>query len=146
VIQFLATGGYVGYFPVAPGTAGSVVGLLIYLPLSSAPASLYLAVVSLLFGGGVYLSHQAEKELGKPDSAHIVIDEITGVLAALFMVPQGFFWALGAFLLFRIFDIIKPPPIRWMEIRLKGGWGIMADDLMAAVYANAILQGVAWAL
>jgi phosphatidylglycerophosphatase A len=142
VVRFFATGGCAGYIPIAPGTAGSLVGLFLYFPLQWLSPFLYLAVVVILFGVGVFLSHLAERDFGETDSQFIVIDEIVGMLLSLAFVPQGLFWALGGFVLFRIFDVLKPPPVKWFERHLPGGWGIMADDAMAAVYANLVLQGI----
>ena len=127
---------------MAPGTAGSLVGLLLYIPLQTASPLVYGLLVLILFGAGVWISHHGEREFGTPDSPQIVIDEIVGMLLTLFLVPAGIFWTVGGFVLFRVFDILKPPPIRWLERRLPGGWGVMTDDVMAAVYANGVLQGI----
>ncbi|MBI4716054.1 MAG: phosphatidylglycerophosphatase A [Nitrospirae bacterium] len=144
ILRFLATGCYAGYSPVAPGTVGSLVGLLLYIPLQAVSPLLYGLAILILFGMGVWVSHSSEREFGMADSPRIVIDEIVGMLLTLFLVPVGMAWAVGGFVLFRFFDILKPPPIRWLERRLPGGWGIMTDDVMAAVYANGALQVVAF--
>ena len=87
------------------------------------------------------MSHQAEKDLGK-DSGHIVIDEFCGYLTAVLFIPKTPAWLIAAFILFRIFDIFKPPPIRKVERLIPGGAGIMLDDILAGIYANICLQ--AW--
>jgi phosphatidylglycerophosphatase A len=146
VVRFFATGFYSGYSPVAPGTAGSAVGLIIFFLLEKTPPLVYLSLVLLLFGAGVIVSHYAERDFGEEDCRHIVIDEIVGILIALFLLPMGIFWVVGGFFLFRLLDILKPPPAGWIDRHVAGGWGIMGDDVVAALYTNGILHGIAWGL
>jgi len=104
------------------------------------PGDLWLSVIfSAVFILGVYVSHQAEKEFGK-DSGHIVIDEFCGYLVSVLFVPRTPGYLLAAFVLFRFFDILKPPPIRGIERSVPGGAGIMSDDVVAGIYANICLQ------
>jgi phosphatidylglycerophosphatase A len=132
----------VGYVPFAPGTFGSAAGLLIWylLPASPLVQGLAVAVIVVL---GSWSGTAAEHYLGRSDPGQVVIDEVAGMLVTLFFVPVGWAGALLAFLLFRLFDIVKPYPANRLE-RLPGGVGIMADDLMAGVYANVALRLSIW--
>ena len=135
---YFSTIGFVGYIPYAPGTFGSAVGFLLLLLLKpDDPTLLYL--LTLLFIPGLFASHKAEKSLGR-DSKHIVIDELCGYLLTVLFIPKTMPYLIAAFVLFRFFDIFKPPPIKIIEKKLSGGAGIMFDDLLAAVYANLCIQ------
>jgi len=136
----LATALGVGYVPFAPGTFGSLVGLLLWWLLPQSATSQTVAIV-LLFVLGSWSGTVAERHFGSTDPGQAVIDEVMGMLVTLFLVPVGWLGAIVAFFLFRIADIIKPYPANRLE-RLPGGIGIMADDLMAAVYANLVLRVV----
>ena len=124
-----------GYSPVAPGTAGSVVGLGLYAALSPLSTGLYVAAVGGLSVVVFWIADRAERLLGKHDDGRIVIDEVAGMLTSLAFLPARVDVALAAFVLFRLFDIWKPPPARRAE-QLPGGIGIVMDDLVAGVYAN----------
>jgi phosphatidylglycerophosphatase A len=134
----LATACGVGYAPVAPGTFGSAVGLLLWLVL---PSSVVIqgGLIVILFAAGAWAGSVAERHFSRTDPGPVVIDEVMGMLMTLFMNPVGWAGAAGGFLTFRVFDILKPFPARRLE-RLPGGVGIMADDAMAAVYANLVLR------
>ena len=134
----IATALGVGYAPLAPGTFGSAVGLLIWFALPSSPL-VQAAVIVALFVMGSWSGSVAERHFGRTDPGHVVIDEVAGMLTTLFLVPVGWVGAIGAFFLFRISDIIKPYPANRLEA-LPGGIGIMADDVMAGVYANLALR------
>lgn len=140
--KFLATVGGVGYCPVAPGTAGSVVGLLIgWLASSSGSALIRLSGVIAGTGLSIVVSTQAERDLGRLDPPVVVIDELIGmwlVLALLPSVRQSLWLMVLAFGLFRLFDILKPPPLKALS-RLPGGWGIVLDDVGASVYTCVII-------
>jgi phosphatidylglycerophosphatase A len=140
---FLATAGYSGYFPIAPGTVGSVVGLLVYGALrwmqSPVSPALESVLILSLFAAGVWAGSTAERYFGGIDPGPIVLDEVVGMLITLAFIPVGVSGALTGFVLFRIFDVIKPFPARRLE-SLHGGLGVMADDAMAAVYANVSLR------
>ena len=138
---WLATGGYTGYARFAPGTAGSLVGLLLYLPIVAKPALVQIALVGTLFGVGVWASERAEKIFRITDPHPVVIDEIVGMWISLLFLPHTPGYLLAAFFLFRVFDVLKPFPAKQAE-HLTGGWGIMADDVIAALYANVVLQAV----
>lgn len=128
----------VGYAPVAPGTFGSAAGLLLWWVLPSSPAVQAAAIV-LLFVIGSWSGTVAEHHFNRTDPAPVVIDEVMGMLITLFMNPVGWRGALAAFAAFRIADVIKPYPANRFEA-LHGGVGVMADDAMAAVYANIALR------
>jgi phosphatidylglycerophosphatase A len=127
-----------GYAPFAPGTFGSAVGMLLWLVL---PSSTWVQgiVILVIVVVGAWSGSVAERHLGRTDPGQVVVDEVAGMLVTLFFVPVGWAGALGAFLLFRIADIVKPFPANRLE-RLPGGIGIMADDIMAGVYANLVLR------
>ena len=130
----------VGYIPFAPGTFGSAVGLLLWALL---PGSWLLqgTTIVVLFVVGSWSGAVAEEHFGKTDPGHVVIDEVMGMLMTLFLNPVGWRGAIGAFLLFRIADIVKPFPANRLE-KLAGGIGVMADDAMAAIYANVALRAM----
>jgi phosphatidylglycerophosphatase A len=143
---FLATAGYSGYAPVAPGTVGSAVGLVVYFLVSRAQSRVVEAIViAVLFAIGVWAATVAEGYFGGTDPAPIVLDEVVGMLISLAFVPVGLFGALAGFVLFRIFDVIKPYPAARFEA-LHGGLGVMSDDAMAGVYANVSLRLVAFVM
>ena len=142
---FIATVGYSGYFPVAPGTVGSLAGLVAYLLVWwSRSMALEIGLIVLLFAAGVWAGTIAERYFGGIDPGPIVIDEVVGMLITLAFIPVGLSGALIGFVLFRVFDVVKPYPARRLE-RLHGGLGVMADDAMAAIYANVTLRAVLWA-
>ena len=129
----LAFGFGTGLSPVAPGTAGAVIGLLAYAPLSAALAPwAHLLVVSAASLLGVWLCGAASRRLGGGDHPGIVWDEIVGCYLTCWLAPQGLLWLGLAFVAFRLFDIIKPWPIRAVDHGLRGGVGIMLDDMVAA--------------
>lgn len=134
--------GYVGFFPIAPGTAGSAAGLAVYLIGRRLGFSYFeLPLIAALFVVGVLAGGAAEKALGGVDPGPVVIDEVMGMLMTLFLIPVNWTGLILGFVLFRIFDVIKPYPARRFE-QFPGGLGMMADDAMAAVYANLLLRAV----
>ena len=137
----MATGFGAGYAPVAPGTAGSLVGLIGVFLIHDRSPIFFSAFLLAVFAIGVYASGDVERSTGEKDSRIIVIDEIAGMLVVGFLLPEGPGYLIAGFLLFRLLDILKPFPAGWMERRMKGGWGVMLDDIVAGVYANLILQG-----
>jgi phosphatidylglycerophosphatase A len=137
---FIATVGYCGYFPFAPGTVGSAAGLVVYLLVwwthsQVVEGSLIVAVYAV----GIWAGTAAERYFGGIDPGPVVIDEVLGMLITLAFMPVGLWTAIAGFVLFRIFDVIKPFPAGRFE-RLHGGLGVMSDDAMAAVYANLALR------
>lgn len=139
-IHFIAFGFGAGAAPIAPGTFGTVVAIPIYFLLQPLSNSYYLLIVALLFAIGVWLCDVAERDTQIPDNPGIVFDEIVGYLCTMWMAPKGILWVVIGFLLFRLFDITKLWPISWFEKKCKGGFGIMIDDVLAAVYAWIVLQ------
>lgn len=129
-----------GYIPFAPGTFGSAAGLLLWALLPASPL-VHLVCILALFVLGSWSASVAERHFGRTDPGQVVIDEVMGMLITLFMNPVGGWGVLGAFLFFRIADIIKPYPANRLE-RLPGGVGVMADDAMAAIYANVALRAI----
>ncbi|HXH06648.1 MAG TPA: phosphatidylglycerophosphatase A [Vicinamibacterales bacterium] len=141
----LSTAAGAGRMPVAPGTAGSAVGLLLYaLLVRAAPDWGVPLAVLVLVPAGVWASAIGVRHFGGPDPRPVVIDEVAGMLLALAWTPIGVRAAVVGFLLFRLFDIVKPFPAGRLE-RLHGGVGVMADDLVAGLYANVALRAVVWA-
>ncbi len=137
--RLIASFFFIGYFPVAPGTVASVIAMLILLILK--PSDLSMSFILLfIFLLGVICSENIEKRCGEKDPPYIVIDEIVGYFTAIFLIePTPINLFLG-FLLFRFFDILKPPPIRLVEKRIKGGFGIMLDDIIAGLITNLLLR------
>jgi len=141
---FVATVAYCGYFPFAPGTVGSAAGLVVYLLVWwSHSAIVEIGLIVGLFAAGVWAGTTAERYFGGIDPGQVVIDEVVGMLITLAFITVGWSAALAGFVLFRIFDVIKPFPAGRLE-SLHGGLGVMADDAMAAVYANLSLRVVMW--
>ncbi len=138
---FVCSVGYIGFFPIAPGTAGSAAGVAVYAAARYAAVphvELTLIVAFLVLG--VVFTRPCEEDLRCIDPGPIVIDEVMGMLITLFMIPVGWAGVALGFLLFRVLDVAKPYPARQLE-RLHGGFGVMADDAMAAIYANLLLRG-----
>lgn len=130
----------VGRVPVAPGTFGSAAGLLLWAALSGSVAA-QAAAILLVFVAGSWSGSVTERHYGATDPGVVVIDEVLGMLITLFLNPVSWTGAVVGFLLFRVFDVIKPYPANRFE-RLHGGLGIMSDDAMAAVYANMVLRAL----
>ncbi|MFQ6091213.1 MAG: phosphatidylglycerophosphatase A [bacterium] len=144
VAKFVATVAYVGYTPLAPGTAGSAVAAAIYWALPGQNVTARNVAVVPLVLIGIWASARAERVYG-PDAPQIVIDEFAGFFVAVLLLPKSWAVVILGFLIFRLFDIVKPFPIRLTE-RLRGGVGVMADDLLAGVYTNLILHLYLWAV
>lgn len=140
LILLIATWFYVGFSPIAPGTIASItaVPLLLLITHFASPV-VYCIIVIILWGIGVFVSRKAERLLLCRDPSQIVIDEVVGYLATMVFIPLGWKTIFGGLLLFRLMDIAKPFPVGKSEV-LKRGLGVMADDFIAAVYANIILR------
>ena len=143
----IATAGYSGFFPMAPGTVGSAVGLAVWALARAGGAGLAieLVVAAVLLVIGAWAATRAERHLGTTDPGPVVIDEVMGMCVTMVAAPFTWPAALAGFFLFRAFDIVKPPPARQLE-RRHGGWGIMLDDLAAGVYAWGALALLVWLL
>jgi len=140
--HFLAFGFGSGCAPKAPGTAGTAVAVLLYLPLQYLSLTAYLIMLVVSFLVGIWLCGQASKTLGVHDHGGIVWDEFVGYWITMIAAPSGWMWMLLGFMLFRLFDIWKPQPIRYVDKYVQGGFGIMIDDVLAGIYALAIMQGI----
>ena len=141
----IATCGYVGYVPVAPGTAGSIAGLVLYGAAGALGGTqVEIGLLAVVLAIGVWSSAASERHLGETDPGAVVIDEVAGMLITLLGLQATWGGVLAGFLAFRFFDVVKPFPARWAE-RLPGGWGVMADDVVAGLYAHLVLRLLLWA-
>ena len=139
-IQFLALGFGSGLLPKAPGTFGTVAAIPIFLLMSYLSVSIYLVVVVIMSVAGVYICQKAADAAGVHDHGAIVWDEIVGFLITMFLIPLSWQSILVGFLLFRLFDIFKPWPISYLDKHVHGGLGIMLDDILAGLFALAIMH------
>lgn len=137
--KLIATGCFVGFSPVAPGTMGSAVAAIIIWLMAPFQALIYLGIVFLISSVGIWASSEAETIYGV-DSHRIVIDEIAGMMVAAYGLTESFALLISCFLIFRLFDILKPFPINRLQ-GLPRGWGVMADDLMAGLCTRAVMWG-----
>ena len=138
--HFIAFGGGAGLAPFAPGTFGTLLALPIFWLIGPRlETEVYFAVLAALFALGVWACDVTGRALGRPDYGGMVWDETVAFLLVLFFTPVHSYWQAFAFVLFRIFDIVKPPPIRYYERTFKGGWGVMIDDIVAAFYTLIVL-------
>jgi phosphatidylglycerophosphatase A len=139
---FVATCGYLGYVPVAPGTFGSALGLAVFFAVrSTGSVALELGVVVLVFAVGLWCGTIAEHHFGGIDPGPVVLDEVLGMLITLALLPVNTAGAMVGFIVFRVLDVLKPWPSARFE-RLPGGLGVMADDAMAAIYGNLVMRGL----
>ena len=136
----VAFGFGLGLVPKAPGTAGTLLGVAAQFATQGLGLPLRAGIVLALFAFGVWVCDVAAKRLGVHDHQGIVFDEVVGYLIAMLAAPAGWTWALAGFVLFRLFDIWKPWPIRLADQRVKGGFGIMLDDALAGALAAVILS------
>jgi phosphatidylglycerophosphatase A len=145
-IHFLSLGFGSGLAPFAPGTFGTLVAIPLYWWASQLSLTVYLLTIVLLFALGVYLCGYTSKALGVHDHSGIVWDEIVGYFITMIAVPLDWRWVLAGFVLFRIFDIVKPWPIRWADKQLQGGFGIMFDDVLAGIFALIALHFIIYVI
>jgi len=139
-ILFWATGFGIGYLPIAPGTWATLLAIPMGSFLSKMPSPFYELTLLTLFFLSSWISEKAESLFGRRDDPRIVIDEMLGFFITLFWIPKTALSIGVGFLLFRFFDILKPFPIRYLEKRLKGGYGVVMDDVVAGVYGNIVLR------
>ena len=139
-LDFLALGFGSGLVPKGPGTAGTVMAIPVYLLMEPLPANIYLALVAALFIVGIPICAHTARRMGVHDHPGIVWDEIVGYLVTMMFAPPGWLWVAAGFVLFRLFDIAKPWPIRLLDRNVGGGFGIMVDDLLAGIFAAVVLQ------
>ena len=139
---FVATCGYLGYAPIAPGTFGSAAGLALFFAVrASGSTAVELIPIVALFAIGIWIGTVAEHHFGGIDPAPIVLDEVVGMLITLALLPVSGIGAFVGFLVFRVLDVVKPWPSARFE-KLPGGLGVMADDGMAAIYGNLVMRGL----
>ena len=139
-VHLLALGFGAGCVPKLPGTAGTLVGVFLYLILQHLATLYYTGLLIILFILGIWICGRTARDLGVDDHPAIVYDEIVGYLVTMCMAPSGWQWMISGFLLFRLFDIWKPWPIRWLDRKVTGGFGVMLDDLVAGLFALVTLQ------
>ncbi len=139
VISFFATGCYVGKIPLAPGTWGTIVGVGLYwlVRYLNHPAYAVFTVALIVFA--IWVTTKAQEQFEEVDPPQVVIDEIAGFIVTMAFHRPSFALAVTGFILFRMFDIVKPWPVRWFERRFPDGRGVVLDDVMAGIYANATL-------
>lgn len=134
IAKLIATFFYVGLIPIAPGTFGTLAAIPLFYIISGLPLYLYLLITLVVIGVSVWASNIAEGIYGKTDPGQIVADEVAGYLVTMILIPPTAMNIIVGFILFRLFDIVKPPPVRSFE-RMHGGWGVVIDDVAAGVYA-----------
>lgn len=144
-VYFIAFGFGSGLLPKAPGTWGTLAALPVYLMMSSLSPWIYISLILGFFLLGVWVSEKVTRDLGVEDYSGIVWDEVVGYLLTMLAVPANLVWMMAGFLLFRFFDILKPAPISLIDKHVKGGLGVMLDDVLAAVPACLILHALVWA-
>jgi phosphatidylglycerophosphatase A len=139
---FIATCAHVGYAPVAPGTFGSAVGLVVYyLVRRQASTAVELGAIAVILVVGLWSATEAEHHFGGIDPRPVVIDEVIGMLITLALHPVNVTGAIVGFFIFRVLDVVKPWPARRLEL-LPGGFGVVLDDVMAGVYGNLLMWGL----
>lgn len=141
-VHFLAFGFGSGLVPKAPGTAGTVLAVIIYLLLPPLSLLIYALFLLATFSVGVWLCGKTAADLGVHDHGGIVWDEFVGYWITMFMAPAGWLWIVVGFGLFRLLDIIKPWPIKWIDKEVTGGLGIMLDDVLAGIMAALCIQAI----
>ncbi len=139
-VHFLAYGFGTGLMPFAPGTFGSLVGVVLFWYMSPLGAGTYAAVVALLFVLGIFICGQTARDTAATDPGFIVFDEIVGFLIAMYLMPREWQWIVAGFLIYRLFDIWKPYPIHIVENKFGLGTAIMLDDVIAGIYTLVLLQ------
>jgi phosphatidylglycerophosphatase A len=145
-LYFVAFGFGSGLAPKAPGTFGTIAALPIFLLISNLHPAIYTGFVLVALGAGVFICESVAADMKIKDPSSIVWDEFVGLWIALFMLPSGWYWLVAGFILFRFFDILKPWPVSYFDNELKGGLGIMMDDVAAGLYSLGILQITAYAI
>jgi len=142
--HFLSLGFGSGLSPKAPGTAGTLLAWPLFPLINFGATTSVLALLAVLFAVGVWAAEKTGQALGVPDHGAIVWDEMVAMWLVLLFTPASLLWQAVAVLLFRIFDILKPPPIGWADHRVKGGFGVMLDDVIAALFAIIVITVLVW--
>jgi phosphatidylglycerophosphatase A len=143
-LHFIAFGFGTGTIPFAPGTFGTLIAVPFYLLMQPLSLLWYSILMLGIIAGSVWICSKVTKEIGVEDHQGMCLDEIVGFIVTMFHAPSGWGWILLGFVLFRLFDIWKPWPIRWVDAKLEGGFGIIFDDVLAGVYSCLIIQLIAW--
>lgn len=141
-VVLIAVGFGSGLAPKAPGTAGTLIAIPLYLLMQPLPLISYLLITTCLFIAGIWICTYTAEILGVHDHPSIVIDEIVGYLITMIAAPDGWLIIIVGFVLFRLLDALKPWPISWFDRNINGGLGIMIDDVVAGIIALAIIQGL----
>ena len=141
-IHFFAYGFGSGAVPKAPGTAGTLVAVIIYLLLPQISPLIYVSLLLISFVFGVWICGKTAQDIGIKDPSGIVWDEFVGYWITMFMAPSGWVWVIIGFVLFRLLDIVKPWPIKWADKQIGGGMGIMLDDVLAGIMAALSIQAI----
>lgn len=139
-VHFLALGFGSGLLAKAPGTFGTLAAVPLVLLMSSLSFSWYMVITVLVSVAGIYICDKTAKDMKVHDHGAIVWDEFAGMMITMIAAPQGLLWLAIGFALFRFFDIVKPWPIRWLDAKVHGGFGIMVDDVLAGIFAWGCLQ------
>ena len=140
--RWVAFGFGSGLLPVAPGTAGTLIGIPVVILFQFLPTAFMLLGTLLIVLLSVWLAGAVTRQIGIEDHPSIVIDEIAGYVVAMTMIPLTWWTVIAGFLIFRLLDIFKPPPAGWLDRNCIGGFGITADDVVAGIYANLSLHGL----
>lgn len=144
IARLFATAAGAGYAPIAPGTCGTAVAVPLAFALAGLPLWVYLLVAAGITGAGIWAAGVADEVWETHDSGRIVIDEVAGYLVTVALVDRSSWHVLLAgFVVFRILDITKPPPVRWLDRNLPGGFGVVIDDVGAGIYGCILMTGVA---
>ncbi|HIF73897.1 MAG TPA: phosphatidylglycerophosphatase A [Porticoccaceae bacterium] len=141
-IHFFAYGFGSGAVPKAPGTAGTLVAVIMYLLLPQISPLIYVSLLLISFVFGVWICGKTAQDIGIKDPSGIVWDEFVGYWITMFMAPSGWIWVIIGFVLFRLLDIVKPWPIKWADKQIGGGMGIMLDDVLAGIMAALCMQAI----
>ncbi len=143
VARAVATAGGAGYSPVAPGTCGTLVAVPLAWACRGTDTWLFLVIAIVVTLVGIAAAHHADQVWDSHDSGRIVIDEVAGYLFTVALVDRGSWWVLGVgFVVFRALDILKPPPVRWIDLHVPGGAGVVLDDVAAGVMGAVIMIGL----
>ena len=140
--RWVALGFGSGLLPVAPGTAGTLIGIPVVILFQFLPTAVMLLGTLLIVLLSVWLAGAVTRQIGIEDHPSIVIDEIAGYVVAMTMIPLTWWTVIAGFLIFRLLDIYKPPPANWLDRNCTGGFGITADDVVAGIYTNLIMHGL----
>ena len=144
MIVFFATGFFAGRIPVAPGTFGTIIGLIPCFFISLLDIYFAFICTVLFILAAIWIAHNAEKILDKPDPGCIVIDEMAGIMITLLGHHFNFVTVVSGFVIFRCFDVLKPFPVSYVEKRLPGGMAVVCDDVVAGILSNMLLALVLW--